>query len=186
MRKFLRLSVLALAATLGALTLTTPASAAPFCGITWGSLDKASNAGAGGYVDDVRSGQHACYDRLVIDITGSSTYHDWQVGYVSRVVEDPSGRPVSLRGGAFLQIRLEAPTYTPNGTLTYAPADENELVGVAGYRTFRQVALTGQFEGVTNIAVGVRARLPFRVLALSGTAPGRTRLVIDVAHAWQA
>jgi hypothetical protein len=185
MRTPLRLIVLALTSTLAALALTTPASAAasPYCGITWGSLDKAG-AGAGGYVDDVRSGQQACYDRLVVDITGSSTYHDWQVGYVAQVTEDASGRQVALRGGAFLQIRLDAPTYTPNGTLTYAPADPSELVDVAGYRTFRQVALTGSFEGVTNIAVGVRARLPFRVFALSGPNPRQTRVVIDVAHAW--
>src|SRR4051794_13135793 len=93
MRTAFRLVVLALTSALAALVLTTPASAAttPYCGITWGSLDKASNDGAGGYVDDVRSGQHACYDRLVIDITGSSTYHDWQVGYVPRVTEDASG-----------------------------------------------------------------------------------------------
>src|SRR4051812_1550085 len=125
MRTSIRLIVLALTSVFTALAFTVPAQAAasPFCGITWGSLDKASNAGSGGYVDAARAGQHACYDRLVIDITGSSTYHNWQVGYASQVFEDPSGRPVSLRGGAFLQIRLEAPTFTPNGTLTYAPAN---------------------------------------------------------------
>ena len=186
MRTPLRLIVLALTSVLAALALTSPASAAasPYCGITWGSLDKVGTGGSGGYVDDVRSGQHACYDRLVIDITGSTTYHDWQVGYVRQVVEDPSGRVVSLRGGAFLQIRLDAPTNTPNGTLTYAPANTSELVNVAGYRTFRQVALTGSFEGVTNISVGVRARLPFRVFTLSGPHANETRVVIDVAHHW--
>jgi hypothetical protein len=186
MRTPLRLTVLALTSVLAALAFTLPAQAAtsPYCGITWGSLAKAGDAGSGGDVDGVRSGRHACYDRLTIDVTGSSSHPDWQVGYVSRVVEDPSGRPVSLRGGAFLQIRLEAPTYTPDGTLTYAPANPAELVGVAGYRTFRQVALTGSFEGVTNISVGVRARLPFRVFALSGPRPGQSRLVVDVAHRW--
>ena len=186
MRTPLRLIVLALTSVLAALAVTLPAQAAasPYCGITWGSLDKASNAGNGGHVDEVRAGRHACYDRLVIDITGTTTYHNWQVGYVSRVVQDPSGRTVSLRGGAFLQIRLEAPTNTPNGTLTYAPENTSELVNVSGYRTFRQVALTGAFEGVTNISVGVRARLPFRVFTLSGPNPNQTRLVIDVAHSW--
>jgi hypothetical protein len=186
MRTPLRLIVLALTSVLTTLAFTVPASAAssPYCGLTWGSLDKASNAGTGGYVDEVRSGRHACYDRLVIDVTGSSTYHNWQVGYVREVVADPSGQQVPLRGGAFLQIRLEAPTNTPNGTLTYAPADTSELVDVSDYRTFRQVALTGAFEGVTNIAVGVRAHLPFRVFTLSGPHPHETRVVVDVAHAW--
>jgi hypothetical protein len=186
MRTPLRFIVLALTSALAALVLTTPASAAasPYCGITWGSLEKDSGAGAGGYVDDVRSGQHACYDRLVIDITGSTTYHNWQIGYVSQVVADASGEVVPLRGGAYLNIRLEAPTNTPNGTLTYAPANRNELVNVAGYRTFRQVALTGSFEGVTNVSVGVRARLPFRVFMLNGPRANETRIVVDVAHLW--
>jgi hypothetical protein len=186
MRTPLRLIVLALTSVLAALALTTPASAAssPYCGITWGSLDKDSAGAAGGYLDDVRAGRHTCYDRLVIDITGSTTYHNWQVGYVPQVVEDGSGRVVHLRGGAYLQIRLEAPTVTPNGTLTYVPANNGELVNVAGYRTFRQVALTGSFEGVTNISVGVRARLPFRVFTVSGPHANETRVVVDVAHAW--
>jgi hypothetical protein len=54
---------------------------------------------------------------------------------------------------------------------------------VSGYRTFRQVAYAGSFEGQTTIGVGVRARLPFRVFTLAG--PGsNSRLVIDVAHHW--
>jgi hypothetical protein len=181
----LLLSFIALA-VLG-LVAPSVASAAPFCGISWGSLDKASTGGAG-FVDDVRAGQHACYDRLVIDVVGNPSYSSWNVGYVPGVTEDPSGRPVSLRGGAFLQIGLHADDYTPNGTLTYTPANRRELVNVSGFRTFRQVAWAGSFEGFSSIGVGVRARLPFRVFALtglSGTANG-TRVVIDVAHQWQA
>ena len=69
---------------------------------------------------------------------------------------------------------------------TYTPANRTELVNVSGYRTFRQVAWAGSFEGISSIGLGVRARLPFRVLAVTGI-PGSTngtRVVIDVAHAW--
>ena len=182
-----RLLVLTVA-VLATLGVVSPASAAtsPYCGITWGSLDKDSATGSGGYVDDVRAGQHTCYDRLVVDVHGPRTYGTWHAGYVDQVSADPSGLPVSLRGGAFLQLTLRAPTVTPNGTVTYAPADDRELVDVTGFRTFRQVALTGQFEGVTTIALGVRARLPFHVSAVTGipgTANG-TRVVLDVAHHW--
>jgi hypothetical protein len=56
-------------------------------------------------------------------------------------------------------------------------------VNVTGYRTLRQVAHAGTFEGQTTIGVGVRARLPFRTFTLAG--PGRgSRLVIDIAHRW--
>ena len=163
------------------------ASAAPYCGITWGSLDKSSTGGTG-YLDDVRAGQHACYDRLVLDVFGNPSFRSWHVGYVSQVTEDPSGRPVPLRGGAFLQISVQAPDHTPNGTLTYGPASPHELVDVSGFRTFRQVAWAGSFEGSSSIGLGVRARLPFRVTAITGlphTTNG-TRVVIDVAHQWQS
>jgi hypothetical protein len=54
---------------------------------------------------------------------------------------------------------------------------------VTDYRTFRQVAFAGSFEGQTTIGLGVRARLPFRVLTLTG--PGTSsRIVVDVAHSW--
>jgi hypothetical protein len=155
----------------------TQASAAPYCGITWGSLAKGVSVEEQDVsVTNVRSGQHACYDRLVID---NATWAN--VRYVSRVTEDPSGRPVSLRGGAFLQIvttRAYAGTHT-----TYNPANKHELVNVSGYRTFRQAAWAGNFEGRLTLGLGVRGRLPFRAFVL--TAPGvQPRVVIDVAHLW--
>src|SRR3954447_6191994 len=188
MRTPLRLILLTLTSMLAMLALTVPAQAAtsPYCGITWGSLDKSRAADGGGFVDDVRAGEHPCFDRLVIDIYGTPTYGIWHAGYVDEVLADGSGLPVPLRGGAFLQLSLRAPSLTPEGTLTYVPADDRELVNVTGFRTFRQVALTGAFEGVTTFALGVRARLPYRVFALTGipgTANG-TRVVLDVAHAW--
>lgn len=180
----------ALLTTLGAVC---PASAttSSYCGITWGSFSKGSENGSSGYVDEVRAGPHACYDRLVVDIFGSRRYGTWHAGYVAQPPSDPSGLPLSLRGGAVLQLTLpDAPAVTSNGTLTYVPADDRDLVDVTGFRTFRQVALSGSLEsrvaGVTTIALGVRARLPFRGFAITGipgTANG-TRVVLDVAHDW--
>ncbi len=68
-------------------------------------------------------------------------------------------------------------------TPTYAPHDRLHAVDVTGFRTFRQVAFLGTFEGQTEIVLGVRARLPFRVFFLSGPGAG-SRVVIDVAHRW--
>src|SRR4051794_26926319 len=103
-----RLLVLALASALAALVLAVPAqAAAPYCGITWGSLDKSGGTGGGtGTLANVRAGQHDCYDRVVIDISGTQTFRDWSVGYVDQIREDPSDRPVTLAGGARLQVRL--------------------------------------------------------------------------------
>ncbi len=76
-----------------------------------------------------------------------------------------------------------APAYDDNGASTFPREGSSEIVNVAGFRTFRQVAWGGTFEGSTTIGLGVRARLPFRVFALDGPGSG-SRLVIDVAHRW--
>ena len=170
----LAIAAAALAALAVPATLTTTATAAPYCGITWGSLDKSAPTTTVGSMTGVRAGQHDCYDRLVLDFTGHET--GFRVRYVDTVYNDPTGAVVPLRGGA----KLEIVAFSPAG---FVPANRSELVNVTGYRTFRQVAWAGSFEGQTTIGLGVRARLPFEVLVLQG--PGNTsRLVIDVAHLW--
>ena len=182
-----RLSILTLTTALAALVLPGSAQAAPYCGITWGSLAKAHSAGDTEMVNGVRSGRHACFDRLVIDVGGQDVSFDsYDVRYVSQVHEDGSGFAVPVRGAADLQIIVEAPAYDQFGNATFAPTNRREVVNVAGYTTFRQVAWAGTFEGRTTLALGVRARLPFRVFTLDGVPnSGDTpRLVIDVAHRW--
>jgi hypothetical protein len=163
------------------LVAATGAQAAPYCGITWGSLPKAGGALSTAPVTNVRAGQHDCYDRLVMDIGGSSSGFD--VRYVDAVRDPGRGDVVALRGGALLQIVLRNPAYDVNGAPTYSPANRNELVNVSGWQTFRQVADAGSFEGYTTIGLGVRAQLPFRVLTLAGPGSG-SRVVLDVAHRW--
>jgi hypothetical protein len=90
---------------------------------------------------------------------------------------------VPLRGGAFLQVKVNAPSYDAYGNSTHNPANSKELSNVAGYQTFRQVASAGSFEGYSSFGLGVRARLPFRVFTLDGPGGG-SRMVVDVAHFW--
>lgn len=168
--------LLTLLVALTALTSPTTATAAPYCGITWGSAAKSVNPTGVGNLTNIRSGRHDCYDRLVFDVTG--TANGYWVSYVDQVHEDPTGFPVPLRGGARLSVTVQAPSYDDNGNATYTYANKAELVGVAGYQTFRQVAWAGSFEGSTTVGLGVRARLPFRVFTLPG------RFVVDVAHFW--
>ncbi|CAM4041684.1 hypothetical protein [Janibacter anophelis] len=176
-------------AAAGALLLSAPAAtpastATPYCGIRWGSLPKVSGSGYSlGTIDDVRSGRHGCYDRLVIDIDSPRRAVSYDVRYVGSVHEDGSGRVVPLRGGADVQIVVRTPAYDEDYGPTYEPANRRELVNTSGYSTFRQVAWAGSFEGQTTIGLGTRARLPMRVFVLDG--PGDdARLVIDVAHRW--
>ena len=160
---------------------STTAVAIASCPRGWGSLPEANSRMTQAPVTAVRTGRHACYDRIVVDIRGRAPGYD--VRYVKNVYTDGAGHLVPLRGGAKLQVVVRAPAYSSTGAATYSPKNARELTNVAGYSTFRQVAYAGTFEGQTTIGLGVRARLPFRVYTLAG--PGsNTRLVIDVAHHW--
>lgn len=179
------LALLMGAATVAAAVPARASASAPFCGLHWGSLAKSGGPGFG-TVRDIRAGRHACYDRLVIDLGRPATTNiSYDVRYVSRVVQDGSGFPVPVKGGATLQVVVIANPFDDHGRITYSPADQRNVVPVAGWRTFRQVAWAGSFEARTKVALGVRARLPFRAFTVPGGGPGDTaRLVIDVAHRW--
>lgn len=171
---------------LGAFLVAPPASAHPhpYCGIWWGSLPKQAGPGTSelGDVTNVRTGRHACFDRVVIDVNGPNP-GGYFVEYVDGLVTEGGGFPVSVRGGARLQVTALVPAYDDNGDPTYLPADTTELRDVTGYRTLRQLVSLGSFEGQTSIGVGVRGRLPFRVFTLAGPGGG-SRIVVDVAHRW--
>ncbi|HXD29068.1 MAG TPA: hypothetical protein VN621_09985 [Arthrobacter sp.] len=152
-----------------------PAAAAPYCGITWGSLADSASATSTARVVNARAGQHTCYDRLVLDLKGKVRGYD--VRYVSAVYTEGQGKRVPLDGAADLRIIVRT------GNSTYAPASRTRAVNVSGFRTFEQVAYLGSFEGQTSFGLGVRARLPFRTFILDGPGTG-SRLVIDVAHRW--
>jgi hypothetical protein len=182
------LATLILAGT-GLGVTVAPANAAPAtttqataCPTGWGSGDKTGVSTGIAPLVDIRTGQHACYDRMVLDIpgTGGSTigYH---VRYVDRLYQDGSGNYIPVGGGAVLEVRVAAPSYDPEtGAPTYPGRAGRPLPGVdiTGYRTFKDTRFAGSFEGDTQIGLGVRARLPFRVIQLSD------RLVVDVAHTW--
>jgi hypothetical protein len=151
------------------------------CVTTWGSLPEARPGLVAGPLTNLRSGQHACFDRLVVDLRGKAP--GYRVAYVDALVQQGSGVVYPVRGGAKIKITVNAPSSDANGTVVYQPANPAEAVPVGGYRTLRQVRWMGSFEGYSEFGVGVRARLPFRVFTLTD-ATG-SRLVVDVAHTWR-
>lgn len=185
-RPIVRPIVLALALSIAPVAAVTaaPTASASACEAHWGSLVKKRALHTSKQITNIRSGRHHCFDRLLVDINatgiGSPGY---RVKYVKRVTMDASGANVPLRGGAKLRIVVTAPAYDDSGKLTYKPVNEKELVDVDGYRTFRQVAWAGTFEGQTTIGLGVRARLPMRAFVLKDPGGGR-RVIVDVAHRW--
>jgi hypothetical protein len=161
-------------------TSTTTAT----CATPWGSLPKQRTSSSTKQIVNIRSGRHTCFDRLVVDVNDAGLgTPGFDVRYVSRVAQEGSGATVPLRGDARLRLIVRAPAYDENG-LTYEAANWNELVDVTGYRTFRQVAWAGTFEGQTTIGIGVRARLPMRAFVVRGADGTGHRVIVDVAHRW--
>jgi hypothetical protein len=176
------LTAIIMALGLGLLAPGPASATTSYCGLAWTSLAKSNQAMSAASVTNIRSGQHPCFDRLVIDLKGKAA--GYNVRYVSKVVQDGSGLPIKLRGGAFLQVTAHSPSYdSKTGKATYVPANRSEVTNVSTYKSFRQVAWAGSFEGHTTLGLGVRARLPFKVYTLAGPGNG-TKLVIDVAHQW--
>ena len=95
------LAALLVAAGLG-LMVPGPASATTsYCGLVWGSLAKVDDTMSTASVTNVRTGQHLCFDRMVVDLNGPAA--GYTVRYVPRIVQDGSGFTVPVRGGARLQ-----------------------------------------------------------------------------------
>ncbi len=162
---------------------TARAATAPYCGITWGSLDKSGGNLTPAPLLTTRTGQHDCWDRLVFEFDGAA--NGYQVGYASEVYTEAKGDSLSgqTAGGALIGVHLRNPGYDQWSHTTYPYANGAHVAYVAGYRTLRDVVFGGTFEGYSTFAVGVRARLPFRVFVLAGP-DSHSRIVLDVAHAW--
>ena len=58
----------------------------------------------------------------VADLPGSDA-SGYSVRYVSQLTDDPSGEPVTLAGGADLEIGVHARALTDDFVPTYSPAD---------------------------------------------------------------
>lgn len=181
---------LAFAALLTTLLLGTGAAApavtaaAPYCGITWGSLPKTAGSLSTAYLVTTRTGQDSCWDRVVFEFEGSADGYDVRYGEAYTEGQGLALSPYTA-GGALLAVSLRAPAHNPSYTATYPAMTGQHMANVLGYQTLRDLVFGGSFEGYTTFAVGVRATLPFRVFVLAG--PGtHSRIVIDVAHRWEA
>jgi len=174
------IALLAVAAV-PAVAVPATASAATACRTAWGSLPEASNRVSTATLATVRAGRHACFDRVVFDVTGTPT--SYSAHYVSNVFRAGAGHLVPIRGGAKLEIMLGVREFDDDGHWAFQPANDSELANVAGFRTVRQIAYAGSNEGAAWVGIGLRARLPFRVFTLDGPGSG-SRVVVDIAHRW--
>ena len=97
----------------------------------------------------------------------------YSVHYVPVVRLDGSGAPLRLRGAAFLEVVVRAPTHDEDYRPVLRPTRLRP-----DFPAMREVNAPGSFEGQTTAGIGVTQRVGFRMLEL--TSP--TRIVIDLAH----
>jgi hypothetical protein len=163
---------------------TVTAAATPYCGITWGSTDRAAGSLSPAPLIAVRTGQQDCYDRVVFEFDGAVSGYSVSYGETYTEGEGVGLSPYTA-GSALLAVSLRAPAYGESHSSTFQHRTGDHVANALRYRTLRDVVFGGSFEGYTTFAVGIRAQLPFRVLVLSG--PGtHSRIVVDVAHQWQS
>ncbi|MFD5590073.1 hypothetical protein [Streptomyces griseorubiginosus] len=164
----------------GTTSAVTAAPQAEACQTGWGSITKAAPGSLAmtGSLTDVRTGEHACYDRMVLDVPGMTTADPagYWVQYVPSFSHPPSQTGIPVAGGAIIEIEFTAPV--DDSRYHVRLADPLPGLDFRGYRTFRDAKFGGHYDGGTHIGLGVRAKLPFRVTVLPD------RLVVDVAHTW--
>ena len=120
---------------------------------------------------DVRTGGHTGFDRVVFEFRGAVPEH--RVRYVDQLVQDGSGKPVSVAGAADLEVVFQgANAHTQDGTPTISPRRFP-----TGLTAVREVAQIGDFEAVVTYGIGVDRKRPLKVSTLANP----SRLVIDVS-----
>ncbi|MFF9010889.1 hypothetical protein ACF087_34550 [Streptomyces goshikiensis] len=151
------------------------------CPIGWDSPAEGRSTAQAPELRGIRSGEHPCFDRLVFEAPGSSPANPigYQVRYTDALLQDASGHPLPVHGGAVLEVTVDSPAHDRQTMAPTIPARSGQPlpgVDVTEYRTFQDTVFGASHEGRTQIGLGLRTRLPYRILQLDD------RLVIDVAH----
>jgi hypothetical protein len=126
-------------------------------------------------LSDIRTGRHADFDRVVLDMSGP--------GAEIRVMERPdashcaSGEPIPVGGNeVLLTVLVGAAAHDENGNPTYTGPRNFPTPGLGNVRG---VAITCDWEGTLNIAVGYDDTYAWHnVFKLTNP----DRVVIDIGH----
>lgn len=120
----------------------------------------------------LRSGRHAGFDRIVVDLHGGPPSY---IVAFRRSLVGASGQPSALTGKALLLIRLSpAAAHTAAGKSSFDGLQPHPLP----LPTVRGYALIEDNEGTVSLGLALDRLATFRVFELSSP----TRLVIDVRH----
>ena len=119
---------------------------------------------------DVRVGEHDGFDRVVLELSGTTT-PGWDVAWSDEAVAEGSGEVVPLEGDHVLTISASGTAMPEPGSF-----EVPTRLGPAG--SVAEVQVTGWFEGYTQVFAGVEGdERPVRVFTLTDP----PRLVVDIA-----
>ena len=123
---------------------------------------------------DVRTGEHADYDRITFEFDGNERPH-YRVEYITAPATGcGSGEPATIAGAALLQVRFTpANAHDDQGASTI---DSNEIKPALA--TLQEAEETCDFEADVVWALGLSQEVDFRVLELDNP----PRVAVDVAH----
>jgi hypothetical protein len=129
-------------------------------------------------LERVAVGAHDGYDRIVFQFTNELP--GYRVEYVEPPLkEDGSGAPVSLKGNAYLSVRMEPASgfdlNTGEGKLVYKGPKRIDA-SAAGTSVVEELVRTGDFEAVLTWAIGLSDKADFKV----STATSPSRLIVDI------
>jgi hypothetical protein len=112
------------------------------------------------------------YDRVVFELDQQLPEH-LRVEYVTQLIEDGSGFPVSVAGTRILQVTL-SPTnaHTQQGKATIPRRVRYRMPNV------KEVVLVSDFEGTVSFGIGLAWKAEYRFF----TATNPTRVVIDFLY----
>jgi hypothetical protein len=107
------------------------------------------------------------FDRIVFDIPGALP--GYSAKYVSQVVADGSGKPVSVPGSYYLLIVFTpAQAHRDDGSATISGTHRVDLAMLESY------AVVGDYEGYVSVALGLNGKAGYHIAELN------ERVYIDV------
>lgn len=116
------------------------------------------------------AGCHPTFDRVVVRTRFATA--GYRARYVRRILQ-PSGRALSVRGAALLELAVRpARGHTPGGAALLPAGRTSDCPSLL------EVKRAEDFEGVVVLGLGARTKTPFRVFRL--THPNR--IVVDLLH----
>ncbi|WKD57486.1 hypothetical protein CAPI_04640 [Corynebacterium capitovis DSM 44611] len=124
-------------------------------------------------LQDIRTGSHEGFDRVVFEFSGTGV-PGFIAGYTAEPRQQASGYPLDVAGSAYLQVMVQG---TPMGMTSATTAlDTPGRLDVAPAGSIVGLSSGGTFEADTQFVIGLDAQRPFRAYTLENP----TRVVVDV------